>query len=67
MREVLNQPDVEAHQQMIVFMSDEAAEQSVQPFLDLLMMEAAHDQRLWKRQMMALQIVARIEAEALKQ
>ena len=67
MREVLNQPGVEAHQQMIDLCLDEAAEQSMQPFLNLLMMEADHDQRLWKQQMMALQIVARIDPDALKQ
>jgi formylglycine-generating enzyme required for sulfatase activity len=65
MREVVKLPVFEKNQNFIAMCLDDAAEKSLQPFLELLEMEAGQDQTLWKRQFIALQIVGRMDKEVL--
>jgi formylglycine-generating enzyme required for sulfatase activity len=67
MREVLKQPGVADYQPLITMCLDDAAEKSLQPFLDLLAVEPGQDQDLWNRQFLALQLVARMDAQAVEE
>ena len=64
---VLKWPGVAAHSSFINMCLDEASEQSAKPFLDLLAQDPRQDQNLWQRQFMALQLVARMNPEAVEQ
>ncbi|MCP4287859.1 MAG: formylglycine-generating enzyme family protein, partial [Gammaproteobacteria bacterium] len=66
MREVVKQPVFVTHGNFIDMCLDDAAEQSLQPFLELLDVEPGQDQDLWTRQFMALQLVARMDPEMVE-
>ena len=66
MREVLKRPGIESQRSLIDMCLDDAAEASAQPFVELLGIDAGDDAELWPRQFMALQIVARIDPQALE-
>lgn len=65
MREVVKQPAFAEHPQLVEACLDDAAEVSVEPFVELLKVKPGKKPELWHRQLLALQLVARIDAGVL--
>ncbi len=66
MREVVQRSAFTTHATFLDMCLDDAAEQSLQPFLDVLTVEPNQDQDLWQRQFTALQLVTRINPEVVE-
>ena len=64
-REVVTLPAFAQHPDLMDLCLDDAAEVSAVPFLELIDRDPGGDRDLWDRQLLALRIVERIDAEAL--
>ncbi len=65
MREVVQQPAFAEFGNLVEMYLDDAAETSAQPFLELLEKPAGRSPELWRRQFAALQVLGRLDAEAV--
>jgi formylglycine-generating enzyme required for sulfatase activity len=65
MREVVKLPAFAEHSDLVEMCLDDSAETSPQPFLELLDKDPGNDQGLWDRQLLALRVIERIDADAL--
>jgi formylglycine-generating enzyme required for sulfatase activity len=63
MREVLRQPAFANSPSMVEMCLDDAAEVSAQPFVELLEADPGKKKELWQQQLLALKVLARIDAE----
>ncbi len=66
MREMLKLPVAEKHPDLMEMCLDETSESSAAPFVELLDRDPGSDEGLWRRQLLAMQILERIDEEALK-
>ncbi len=66
MREVLRQPAFTEYPNLVQMCLDDAAETSPQPFVELLETDAGNDAELWRRQFAALQVLERIDSNAVE-
>ena len=63
MREVVQQPAFADFPAMVEMCLDDAAEVSAQPFAELLEADPGKNKELWQRQLLALKVLDRIDAE----
>ncbi len=66
MREVVRLPVFAKHHDFIQMCLDDAAEISVEPFIELLEKKPSKDRGLWERQFAALQVIQGMDAAALE-
>jgi formylglycine-generating enzyme required for sulfatase activity len=66
MREVVKRPHFVKHLDLIEACLDDTAEKSPKPFLELVKEAPGNNKALWKRQLAALQILERMEPEAVE-
>jgi formylglycine-generating enzyme required for sulfatase activity len=65
MREVVKQPSFATSADLVEACLDDAAETSVEAFVELLRAPAGSDSILWARQLQALRVLERLDAEAV--
>ncbi len=66
MQEVIKLPAFTEHVSLVEACLTDAAEKSAEPFLELLEISPGKDEELWQRQLLALQIVERLDADAIE-
>ena len=66
MNELVKLPSFVEHFSLVEMCLEDAAETSVQPFLDLVSSAPGNDRELWKRQMAAMMLIERLDASALE-
>ncbi|MCP4667426.1 MAG: NACHT domain-containing protein, partial [Deltaproteobacteria bacterium] len=66
MREVVKLPAFVKHPELVEACLDDAAERSVKPFLELMELAPGGDEGLWKRQLICLRILERLDSEVIE-
>jgi len=66
MREVVRQPAFADSPSMVEMCLDDAAEKSAQPFIELLQAEPGKKKEFWQRQLLALQVLERIDPKQVE-
>ncbi len=66
MRELVKQPTFSEHSHLVEACLDDAAEVSVQPFIELLQSGSKEGKALWERQLVAFRIIERLDPTAIE-